>query len=146
MGICMALDRGKLAHRHHQTPSAYLGYIDTHPKQEAFRHSFHLSNEERDCRLKNQASLEQALELSTDQALTYVGQLKLAHDVAVAVLKFHSTPWLESYFTPKDLSYFRLQDDFSASLDALHFDCDFGAVDQPLLAGADDNDAEMQCA
>ncbi|KAK7909079.1 hypothetical protein PG985_014957 [Apiospora marii] len=148
-GICTALVRGRLASHGNQDDSRFLGFIDTPPQHEAFRHSIHLSHSEQDLYTENPKSLEQALDLSMERALTFIGQLKLARNVVTAVLKFHSTQWLKSYFGLRDFSYFMLQDSLDSSLDTLHVDYDFrdpsrSALD-PSLAG-DDNDVEMQCA
>lgn len=61
-----------------------------------------------------------------DKAFTIVHQLRLALQVASAVLKFHSTPWLNEYWSARDLYFFQGIDcrDLSASLRTLHLSID----------------------
>ena len=55
------------------------------------------------------------------------------------VLKFHSTPWLESYFVLRDFSYLQLEDHLAASFDTLHLNSDFRAAFQPVSADSNNN-------
>lgn len=53
------------------------------------------------------ASMRQLLSQPVESSLTIVDQLKLARTLVMAVLKFHSTAWLQDYFSLQDVSFFR---------------------------------------
>ncbi|OHF01591.1 hypothetical protein CORC01_03081 [Colletotrichum orchidophilum] len=70
----------------------------------------------------NQAvSLSQMLNSSTWDSVSIVTKLKLARALVLAILRFHSTPWLNDVWRLQDLSIFsRSQDDLSETLGTLH--------------------------
>ncbi|KAK4069219.1 hypothetical protein Trihar35433_5798 [Trichoderma harzianum] len=65
--------------------------------------------------------MDEALGQSASNRLTIVGQLRLAHRLVSAVLKFNSTPWLNEVWSFRDLAFFRQGDDLTLSLQTLHF-------------------------
>ncbi|RSL40091.1 hypothetical protein CEP54_016191 [Fusarium duplospermum] len=98
-----------------------IGHIDT-PGQETFRHSFYpcgLSMPRNLIGPSNLMPMDEILSHSIDRSLTVVEQLRLARTLVVAVLKFHSTPWLGEYWRIQDLSFLR-EADLSGCLKTLH--------------------------
>lgn len=65
--------------------------------------------------------MDEALGQSASNRLTIVGQLRLAHRLVSAVLKFNATPWLNDVWSIGDLAFFRQGDDLTMSLQTLHF-------------------------
>ncbi|KAL6901508.1 hypothetical protein GGI43DRAFT_358302 [Trichoderma evansii] len=100
-----------------------LGHIDN-SMQEAFRHRFFpcpKDSHSNDMGLDNVMPMDEALAQSAHNRLDIVSQLRLAHRLVSAVLKFNSTPWLNELWNTGDLSFFRQGDDLPRSLQTLHF-------------------------
>lgn len=71
-------------------------------------------------------STKEILSNPAETSVTFVDQLKLARSFALAVLKFHSTPWLKEYFSLQDLCFFRLgNSDLSTWVQTAHIGFDF---------------------
>lgn len=100
-----------------------LGHIDS-GIQEAFRHCFFPWPKESHCNnmgLDDMMPMEEVLGQSAHNRLDIVSQLRLAHRLVAAVLKFNSTPWLKELWNVGDLAFFRQGDDLAESLQTLHF-------------------------
>jgi hypothetical protein len=91
--------------------STYLGHIFT--SQENFKHFFYRGeimarpNQPFEGRLSHPpstVSVDRFLNQPIERMMTLVEQLKLAAQVVVAVLKFHETPWLQTYWKLDNLS------------------------------------------
>src|SRR5204862_5044335 len=90
-----------------------MGYLETQHQSLQFQHFFYLSSTF--SRLNNGtdnledssvALLDEYLERYAEHGITIVDQLKLAKEIAIAVLRFHSTPWLNLEWRTRDLSFF----------------------------------------
>lgn len=135
-GLCLALCQPTPHNSQHekaQPSPGCLGYLDT-GSQETLRHSFYasatLQETYRDTPSPTVTSMNQlVLSQPAETSLTIVDQLKIAHSLASAVLKFHSTPWLREYFSLSDLFLFhdasQNHPDLSASLQTLHLSLTF---------------------
>ncbi|KAK1242773.1 hypothetical protein MKX08_005585 [Trichoderma sp. CBMAI-0020] len=100
-----------------------LGHIDS-GTQEAFRHCFFPWPRDSHCTnmgLGDVMPMDEALGQSAYNRLDIVSQLRLAHRLVSAVLKFNSTPWLKELWSVGDLAFFRQGDDLIESLQTLHF-------------------------
>jgi hypothetical protein len=73
------------------------------------------------------ATFDKILEFPVETAISMVDQLKLARNIASAVLYFNSTPWLAEYWGAKDLSFFLDANDLSTSLRTLNCGVNFAA-------------------
>jgi len=94
-------------------------------------------------------SLDDILGQSIEDRLTVPQQLKLAHRIASAVLKFSSTPWLDQNWSARDLNLFSETQsrDPARSLQTLHFGVDFQAAASHQLsssAGAMELDVDQK--
>lgn len=118
--VCTVLTNKSLKCREPQCP-VYLDGV----ANETFRHTFVESptvNISSNSSIKMSDILNQPVETSVN----LVDQLKLAHDFVMAVLKFHSTPWLAEHYTLHDLSFFRSTDgDVASCLQTAHLGLDF---------------------
>jgi len=109
--------------------AACLGYVDT-SSQETFRHFFYRASDKQDA-LQSVATasglttMNEILQHPAETSLSVVEQLRLARNLASAVLKFHSTPWLRDYFSLRDLSFFRTGQDLTGCLRTLHIGLEF---------------------
>ncbi|KAJ4195356.1 hypothetical protein NW767_009670 [Fusarium falciforme] len=134
--ICMEIKRRVTQHLLSQTESYVppcLGHIDC-SVEESFRHSFYPSLGDESDHTECQASLspedvmrmDDILAKPVDKRLTVVHQLRLALQIASAVLKFSSTPWLREYWSVRDLYLFHgsQADELSASIQTMHFKVD----------------------
>ncbi|PNP37437.1 hypothetical protein TGAMA5MH_10671 [Trichoderma gamsii] len=65
--------------------------------------------------------MNEALGQPAHERLDIVSQLRLAHRLVSAVLKFNSTPWLKELWNVGDLAFFRQGNDLAESLQTLHF-------------------------
>lgn len=118
--------------------SRCLGYLDGFAN-EAFRHTFF---EAPAPQLSNIPSvkLSEILTQPVETSVNFVDQLKLARNFVMAVLKFHSTPWLREHYSLHDLSFFRSsKGDVSSCLQTAHLGLDF--IQCPL-----DDDCSTQMA
>ncbi|UKZ94923.1 uncharacterized protein TrAFT101_009776 [Trichoderma asperellum] len=100
-----------------------LGHIDS-GMQEAFRHCFFpcpKNSNYNNMGLDDVMHMNEALAQSAHNRLDVVSQLRLAHRLVSAVLKFNSTPWLNELWNIGDLAFFRQGDDLTRSLQTLHF-------------------------
>ncbi|KAL6866740.1 hypothetical protein J3F83DRAFT_122690 [Trichoderma novae-zelandiae] len=99
-----------------------LGHIDS-CMQEGFRHCFFPCSSSYcgNIGLDSVMPMDEALGQSASFRLTVVGQLQLAHRLVSAVLKFNSTPWLNEAWSVRDLAFFRQGEDWTMSLQTLHF-------------------------
>ncbi|KAL7948552.1 hypothetical protein V8C42DRAFT_314821 [Trichoderma barbatum] len=100
-----------------------LGHIDS-CMQDGFRHCFFPCTNSHHCSklgLDDVMPMDEALGQAASNRLTVVGQLRLAHRLVCAVLKFNSTPWLNEVWSVGDLAFFRQGDDLTMSLQTLHF-------------------------
>lgn len=102
-----------------------LGYLDS-CCNDTFRHCFF--------EMATLTPVSESLCISTrdilsrpaEMSATIVDQLTLARTFAMAVLRFHSTPWLRDYVTIQDFSFFRLDDDdLSSYIETAHLGSDF---------------------
>ncbi|KAJ4210903.1 hypothetical protein NW759_012936 [Fusarium solani] len=134
--ICMEIKRRVTRHLISQTPSCVppcLGHIDC-SVEESFRHSFYPSLddelEHKECQAtlnpEEVVRMDDILAKPVDKRLTIVHQLRLALQIASAVLKFSSTPWLREYWSVRDLYLFHgsQADELSASIQTMHFKVD----------------------
>ncbi|KAI8716924.1 hypothetical protein NCS52_00987000 [Fusarium sp. LHS14.1] len=134
--ICMEIKRRATHHLISQTPSCVppcLGHIDC-AVEESFRHSFYpsLGDEIEDKQCQAALNPEEVMRMDdilakpVDKRLTIVHQLRLALQIASAVLKFSSTPWLREYWSARDLYLFHQSqsDELSASIQTMHFKVD----------------------
>ncbi|KAM0421356.1 hypothetical protein ACHAPT_010891 [Fusarium lateritium] len=135
--ICMEIKRRVTRHSVSQTRNCVapcLGHIDC-SVDDSFRHSFYPSMDgefgRRECRAELNSEevmrMHDILGKPVDKRLTIVHQLQLALQIASAVLKFSSTPWLREYWSVRDLYFFQVQE-LSASIQTMHFKVD--VVDQ----------------
>ncbi|KAI0101571.1 hypothetical protein GGR51DRAFT_530148 [Nemania sp. FL0031] len=107
--------------------SICLGFIDNY-SEETFRHSLYHVAEGRGYEPQQLVSMLQIMKRPIESSLSVVDQLKLARSLVAAVLKFHSTPWLEQYFALNNLSVFQSTPNLSICLQTLHFDANFGGA------------------
>ncbi|KAH8753004.1 hypothetical protein F5883DRAFT_432682 [Diaporthe sp. PMI_573] len=102
-----------------------LGYLDS-CCNETFRHSFFGMAASRPVSESLCLSAKEILSRPAETSVTIVDQLTLARSFAMAVLKFHSTPWLREYITIQDFSFFRFDDsDLSSCIHTAHLAFDF---------------------
>lgn len=119
--LCMALQGTSVNPR----GSKCLGYLDN-CCNETFRHSFFgmaapISVSQAPC-----VSTKEILSRPAERFVTFVDQLTLARTFAMAVLKFHSTPWLRDYVTTQDFSFVRFDDsDVASCIKTAHLSFDF---------------------
>jgi hypothetical protein len=105
--------------------SKCLGYLDS-CCNETFRHSFFGMAASRPVSESLCLSAKEILSRPAETSVTLVDQLTLARSFAMAVLKFHSTPWLREYITIQDFSFFRFDDaDLSSCIQTAHLAFDF---------------------
>ncbi|RSL82164.1 hypothetical protein CEP51_005338 [Fusarium floridanum] len=134
--ICMEIKRRVTRHLISQTPSCVppcLGHLDC-SVEESFRHSFYPSLDDefdhRECQAplnpEEVMRMDDILARPVDKRLTIVHQLHLALQIASAVLKFSSTPWLREYWSVRDLYFFHGSqvDELSTSIQTMHFKVD----------------------
>lgn len=124
--------------------SKCLGYLDGFAN-ETFRHSFFeapLTRGSSSPSVKMSEILNQPIETSVN----FVDQLKLARSFVMAVLTFHSTPWLREHYSLQDLSFYHSSDgDVPSCLQTAHLSLDFvqHSPDEDCTTQMDDvNDAE----
>ncbi|KAJ4326714.1 hypothetical protein N0V84_002829 [Fusarium piperis] len=153
--ICMEIKRRANQQLISQTQSCMppcLGHIEC-SMEDNFRHSFYASLGDESDHKACQATLkpeevmrmDDILAKPVDKRLTIVHQLHLALQIASAVLKFSSTPWLREYWSVRDLYFFHGSqvEELSTSIQTMHFkvdvvnsqSIDYGAfmdVDMPL--------------
>ncbi|KAF7533775.1 hypothetical protein G7054_g6785 [Neopestalotiopsis clavispora] len=101
----------------------YLGYIET-STVENFRHLIYHDTDRKRLKSQKLAVMSQMWVRSMESAMTVVDQLRLARNMVVAVLKFHSTPWLRQYFVADDFRFFEGDVELSSCLRTLHFSVD----------------------
>ncbi|ETS81699.1 hypothetical protein PFICI_06701 [Pestalotiopsis fici W106-1] len=120
--ICLALaeERSRLFAT---SVPRYLGYMEN-SFPESFRHSIYHEAKNKGLKPQKLALMSQMFGRSMESAMTVVDQLRLARNMVVAVLKFHSTPWLRQYFVADDFHFFEVDTDLSSSLRTLHFSVD----------------------
>ena len=71
-------------------------------------------------------TLAQVIQTAIDDAMSVPEQLKIAHKLALAVLQFHSTPWMNSQWDLEDVGLFRSSGAFDESaLQTLHLSARF---------------------
>jgi hypothetical protein len=119
-----------------------LGHIDS-GTQEAFRHRFFPGSQASHCNtvdLDVVMFMSEVLGPSTHYRLDIVTQLRLAHRLVSAVLKFNATPWLDEMWNIEDLAFFRQGEDLIESLQTLHFDRDLCHK----VPGSEDNAMEVE--
>lgn len=123
--ICTAL-QGKVKGKSTDCcESKCLGYLDS-CSNETFRHSFFGISESRPMSESICVSTEEILSHPAETSVTLVDQLRLARSFAMAVLKFHSTPWLREYVSLQELSFFRFgESDLSSCISTAHLGIDF---------------------
>lgn len=110
-----------------------LGHIDG-SMEENFRHSFYPSlgdeSNGKECQAilnpEEVIRMDEILSQPVEKRLTIVHQLHLALQIASAVLKFSSTPWLREYWSTRDLYFFHGSqvEELSASIQTVHFKID----------------------
>lgn len=119
--LCTTLQRSSV----NSCDSKCLGYLES-CCNDTFRHSFFgmatpIPVSESLC-----LSAREILSRPVEMSVTLVDQLTLARTFAMAVLRFHSTPWLRDYVTIQDFSFFRLDDsDLSSCIETAHLGSDF---------------------
>lgn len=103
-----------------------LGYLDS-CCNEAFRHSFFGVAAPSPISKSICVTTKEILSRPTETSVTLVDQLTLARSFAMAILKFHSTPWLGDYVTTiQDFSFFSSDDsDLSSCIQTAHLGFDF---------------------
>lgn len=101
----------------------YLGYMDSSAVAN-FRHSIYQDKEKKRLKPQRLAVMSQMWGRSMESAMTVVDQLRLARNMVIAVLKFHSTPWLREYFVADDFGFFDGDAELSSCLRTLHFSVD----------------------
>jgi hypothetical protein len=69
-------------------------------------------------------SVDEALSWPSEMSLTIADQLEIARLLVAAVLKFHATPWLNDYFSLRDIRFFTISEDMFESLQTLHLGTD----------------------
>ncbi|KAI9686883.1 MAG: hypothetical protein M1822_002636 [Bathelium mastoideum] len=105
-----------------------VGYLES---SEAVKHFFYAPTRQNSpqSNLKIQQipkSLDHLINSATDDALSVVDQLKFAHKLAVAVLQFQSTPWLNQEWRLGDLCYFESdKNTIESALRTLHLGARF---------------------
>ncbi|KAI0411104.1 hypothetical protein F5X98DRAFT_358011 [Xylaria grammica] len=123
--LCTAIAQGRAQSPcllPNNSPPCCLGFLDS-CLEETYRHSlYHVTQSDK---LDGVISMKQIVARPVEASLSIIDQLKLARSVATAVLKFHSTPWLNPYFVLSDLTFFGAGSDLSKCLQALYFTADF---------------------
>lgn len=105
--------------------SKCLGYLDS-CCDETFRHSFFQTDTMNPISEFVCISAEEIISLLAETSVTFVQQLTLARSFAMAVLKFHSTPWLRENISLRELSFFDFHDgDLSSCIRTAHLGFDF---------------------
>ncbi|TLD11937.1 hypothetical protein PspLS_11314 [Pyricularia sp. CBS 133598] len=98
---------GKAKHKGKAKAGTFLGSLHT-LSTPAFTHSFFPTHSADYCRPSNLAkdfiSLREAFEYEPESNFSKMDQLKLARNIATALLKFHGTPWLNDFWGVRDLS------------------------------------------
>ncbi|KAI3391729.1 hypothetical protein diail_6870 [Diaporthe ilicicola] len=123
--ICTALQGKGKGKSTECCDSKCLGYLDS-CSNETFRHSFFGMSDTRHITESICVSTREILSHPAETSVTLVDQLKLARSFAMAVLKFHSTPWLREYVSLQELSFFRCgEGDLSSCIRTAHLGFDF---------------------
>ena len=91
------------------TTNDCVGYLSS---PNSFKHVVH-STRQKYSHLDESGSLEDILRPNIQDSVSIVGQLKLAHQIAEAVLKFHTTPWLPLEWRLNDFSVFGMAEPVS---------------------------------
>jgi hypothetical protein len=105
-----------------------IGYLES-PR--LFKHMFYPN--EKECLTQKVINLEHLLKVTKQEpASVDTGfKFKIAHKLAIAVLQYHSTPWLREDWRLKDLAYFGSPQEVSnESLRTLHLKFSFNHNDQ----------------
>lgn len=119
--LCTTLQRSSV----NSCDSKCLGYLDS-CCNETFRHSFFGMATPIPVSQSLCVSTREILSRPAEMSVTLVDQLTLARTFAMAVLRFHSTPWLKDYVTIQDFSFFRFDDsDLSSCIETAHLGSDF---------------------
>lgn len=119
--ICTALQGTSV----HPCDPKCLGYLDS-CCNEVFRHSFFGMATPSQLSESICVSAKEILSRPAETSVRFVDQLTLARSFAMAVLKFHSTPWLGDYVTIQDFSFFSSDDsDLSRCIQTAHLGFDF---------------------
>ncbi|KXJ93852.1 hypothetical protein Micbo1qcDRAFT_220479 [Microdochium bolleyi] len=149
--LCFKLKRETVEH-HQMDTSSYLGYADNSSvTQPAYRHSFHAKTSittASNCSgvptevLKHTpglSTLSEALTIPAEHTISVHDQLCLARDIAVAFLRFYSTPWMGPFVTTQDFSFFKTaSSELADYIPYLHLSSSF-AEDSPSMS-TDDTD------
>ena len=97
-------------HLEHQSPGSvhYLGFLQ---KSKTFKH-FICTPFDQSHRMSSTKSLEDALVAAkaSSEGIPLAEKLNLAKILALAVLQFHSTPWLKREWQSQDIVFFGIQD------------------------------------
>ena len=104
-----------------------FGYLQTSP---GLRHFVYAASKERKPGPGSvqglPVTLAQVMQTAIDDAMSVPEQLKIAHKLALAVLQFHSTPWIKSQWELEDIGLFRSSGAFDESaLKTLHLSARF---------------------
>ncbi|KAL9094782.1 MAG: hypothetical protein Q9165_003053 [Trypethelium subeluteriae] len=104
-----------------------LGYLSS---AKPFKHVIYAasrrSNDTGGSALESSITLLDLLEQATDDTMTIVDQLRIAHKLAIAVLQFGFTPWLRDHWELQHLALFRIPNDtFESALGTLHLSARF---------------------
>lgn len=75
--------------------------------------------------------------------LSALDRLKMAKALVLAVLKFHSTPWLGEAWQLQDLAFFQHSEDIIQSLQTIHFSVDFNGGKPQQIAGSAMEDVRL---
>lgn len=117
---------------------ACLGYLDAQVQNDPYRHSFYRWPgqfcSQGSIPLINTPSIPQSLaELFNHPIHEYYDirdQLELAKSMVSVVLKFHSTPWLDHWWTLKDIGYLNASNEMTDVLNTLYLGAVLGCSPQ----------------
>ncbi|KAI1779027.1 hypothetical protein F4818DRAFT_455250 [Hypoxylon cercidicola] len=110
---------------------ACLGYLDVQVQKNPYRHSFYrwpgqlLTNT-----LSTPRSLTELFHHPIHKFYDIRDQLELAKTMVSVVLKFHSTPWLDQWWTLKDMCYLNASNEMTDVLNTIHFGAVLGYSSQ----------------
>ncbi|KAI1056420.1 hypothetical protein LB507_001650, partial [Fusarium sp. FIESC RH6] len=131
--LCSVLYNDDLLTQSSPAEGYWLGYLDGGVDGK-FRHHFYRSSTHSHrgtLRAKSDEAcptlipMGEALDQSAETTMTIVDQLKIAREIASAVLKLHATPWLNDYFNIYHLMLYSTGHDLTTSLKTLHVVSDF---------------------
>ncbi|KFA79320.1 hypothetical protein S40288_03571 [Stachybotrys chartarum IBT 40288] len=145
--ICQDFSK-RCGQRAYSTTTYCLGHIDV-GDEENYRHQFFASADLRKALgpapmcPNGLVPMNSILHRAMEDNLSALDRLKMAKALVLAVLRFHSTPWLGEAWQLQDLAFFQYSEDFTQSLQTIHVSVEFSSGKPPQIAGSSMEDVRL---